>query len=93
MLTGPTRPGRPYVRQVAEHQQMDGDHEPCNGHQLVLAISHSAAVTLTSDHVLSHAVCALSAAQREQTARAAQRRRFKRKPAGMSTFVIWTVDT
>ena len=35
----------------------------------------------------------LSAAQREQTARAAQRRRFKRKPAGRSTFVTWTVDT
>ena len=34
----------------------------------------------------------LSAAQREQTARAAQRRRFKRKPAGRSTFVTWTVD-
>ena len=29
----------------------------------------------------------LSAAQREQTARAAQRRRFKRKPAGRCTFV------
>ena len=35
----------------------------------------------------------LSAAQREQTARAAQRRRFKRKSAGRSTFVTWTVDT
>ena len=34
----------------------------------------------------------LSAALREQTARAAQRRRFKRKPAGRSTFVTWTVD-
>ena len=34
----------------------------------------------------------LSAAQREQTARAAQRRRFKRKPAGRSTFVTCTVD-
>ena len=34
----------------------------------------------------------LSAAQREQTARAAQRRRFKRKSAGRSTFVAWTVD-
>ena len=34
----------------------------------------------------------LSAAQQEQTARAAQRRRFKRKPAGRSTFVTCTVD-
>ena len=35
----------------------------------------------------------LSAAQREQTARAAQRRRFKSEPARRSTFVTWTVDT
>ena len=34
----------------------------------------------------------LSAALREQTARAAQRRQFKRNPAGRSTFVTWTVD-
>ena len=72
---------------------MDGGYEPCNRHQLVLAISRSAAVTLTSDHVLSHALCALSAAQREQEARAASRRRLKRKAARGSTFVFWTVDT
>ena len=35
----------------------------------------------------------LSAAQREQTARAAQRRQFKRKAAGRSMFVTCTVDT
>ena len=72
---------------------MDGGHEPCDGHQLVLAVSLSAAVTLTSDHVLSHALCALSAAQREQEARAAARGRFIRKAAYWSTFAAWTVDT
>ena len=72
---------------------MDGGHEPCNGHQLVLAISLSAAVTLTSDHVLSHAVCALSAAQREQEARAAARGRLMRKAAYWSTFATCTIDS
>ena len=71
---------------------MDGGHEPCNGHQLLLAISLSAAVTLTSDHVLSHAVCALSAAQREQEARAAVQGHFIRKATYWSTFVIYTVQ-
>ena len=72
---------------------MDGGHEPCNGHQLVLAISLSAAVTLTSDHVLSHAMCALSAAQREQEARAAARGRLMRKAAYWSTFATYTIDS
>jgi hypothetical protein len=49
--------------------------------------------SLSSLLVLATSQRRLSAAQREQTARAAQRRRFKRKPAGRSTFVTWTVDT
>ena len=72
---------------------MDGGHEPCNGHQLVLPISLSAAVTHTSDHVLSHAVCALSAAQREKEACVAARRHFMRKAAYWSTFVTYTIDS
>ena len=48
--------------------------------------------SLSSLLVLAISQRRLSAAQREQTARAAQRRRFKRKPAGRSTFVTCTVD-
>ena len=49
--------------------------------------------SLSSLLIARYSQRSLSAAQREQTARAAQRRRFKRKPAGRSTFVTWTVDT
>ena len=92
-MTGPTRHERPYVKQVAEHHHMGSGSEPSNGLPFVPARSHSVAVTLITPHAARYFQRSLSAAQREQTARAAQRRRFKRKPAGRSTFVTWTVDT
>ena len=92
-LTGPARVGRPYVRCVAEQQQMDGGCAPSNRFAFVPARSHSAAVPLITSRAACYEASALSAAQREQTARAAQRRRFKSNPAGRRPFVPWTVDT
>ena len=91
-MTDPTRPGRPYVRQVAEHHQMVSGSEPTNGLPFVPARSHSGTVTLTTHHT-RWAVSALSAAQREKEARAAARGRFIRKATYWSTFVTYTVHT